>query len=360
VRSAFLRAEIREDTLLPGYFFHGEETFHARQFLRDLRSALISPDVQGLSLERFDLATTPWRDILDGARTMPFFFSPWRILLVEIDDSEYEDLTRTEEKILKEYFAAPTSRTILLVVFAGKIRKTGALYKTLTSLPKASVLVKEMKILKGPDLFGWVEEKATTLEKRVSSEAVDRLLELAGSDLQRLDNEVEKLATFIGDKAMIELADVDQLLTGVKDFEGWALSDRLEKADLEGCLTILHSLFTEGARPEQVVGIISGYFKSVLLAKAYLRESRPRLDIFQEFKPKVKTSWSNYQKIFRDFFAPVDGLSWTTLNRLIAGLQNVDLQIKTTDASKTTLLESFVADYCRLRKAGRITSPGRG
>ena len=73
---------IREDKLSPCYVFYGEETYFADKFVRDLRKVLLSPDGETLHLEKFDLAETRWAEILDVARTAPFFFAPWRILLV--------------------------------------------------------------------------------------------------------------------------------------------------------------------------------------------------------------------------------------------------------------------------------------
>ena len=78
-----LGEDLREDRLLPGYFFYGEETYLAHQFVRQLTDTLIAPDAQGFNLERFNLENSRWADIIDLARTIPFFFSPWRIVAVE-------------------------------------------------------------------------------------------------------------------------------------------------------------------------------------------------------------------------------------------------------------------------------------
>jgi len=286
MRSALFDREIREENLAAGYFFHGEEFFQAHQFIRDLQRELASPDDQGVGLERFSLPATPWRDILDVARTMPFFFSPWRLLIVEIEgekkdnkkddkkDNKREDLTAPEMKILKEYFAAPAPKTILIVLFAGKIRKTKPLYKVFSSLPPSAVVVKELKALKEGALFVWVEAKATALGKRISSGAIDRLIEVTSSDLYRLDNELEKLATYTADKKLIEETDVNLLSAGLKDFDNWELTNCLEKADFEKSLTVLNSLFAENCKPQYILGILAGFFRDILLAKTWLREKK--------------------------------------------------------------------------------------
>jgi DNA polymerase III subunit delta len=351
MRSALLNREIREENLSAGYFFHGEEFFQAHQFIRDLRRELASPDDQDVDLERFSLSVTPWRDILDVARTMPFFFSPWRLLIVEIEDDDEEDLTASEMKILKEYFAAPTSKTIVIILFAGKIRKTKPLLKFFSSLPPTAVVVKELKALKDGALFAWVEAKVTALGKRASPETIDRLIEVTSSDLYRLDNELEKLATYAGDKKLIEEADVNRLSAGLKDFDHWELTNCLEKADFEKSLTVLNSLFAENYAPQYILGILASFLRDILLAKTWLREKKDRREIFRELRPQISETYvSLYRAKFKDLFDLVERLSLKEINFLIARLEQVDLKIKTTDASAQALFEAFISEYCRLRK----------
>jgi DNA polymerase-3 subunit delta len=361
VRSLLLGREIREESLPAGFLLFGEDGSLAREFLRELRAALSPPDSPGVALERFDLDETPWRDILDIARTMPFLFSPWRLLVVEIDGEEHEDLTKVEARMLDEYFAAPTDRTLVLVIAAGKVRKTSALYKTFAALPESAVTIKEMKAIKGENLVGWLDERLVALGKRAGSDVLDRLVDAAGGDLAGLANELEKLATYVGDKKSIDIADVDAVASGAKEFEFWALSDALEKGDLRTAFAVIDGEFAEGAAAPQVLGSVAAVLKNLLLAKALLREKRERREIFKIIRPNINENWRNlFQKKLGEFFAAVDSLSFGDLGRLIAELRSADLKIKTTDVSGRTLIESFVAEYCRRRKAGGITSPGRG
>jgi DNA polymerase-3 subunit delta len=358
VRSLLLGHEIREESLPAGFLLFGEDGSLAREFLRELRAALSPPDSPGAALDRFDLDETRWRDILDVARTMPFLFSPWRLLVVEIDGAEHEDLTKVEARMLGEYFAAPTERTLVIIIAAGKVRKTSTLYKTLSALPASAVLIKEMKAVKGENLIGWLDERLASLGKRAGSDVLERVIAAAGGDLAGAANELEKLATYIGNKKTIEIADVDAVTVGAKEFVFWALSDALEKGDLRTALEVIGSEFAEGTAAPMMLGSVAAFLKNLLLAKALLRENRDRREILKIVKPKVPEH--KYQKALPQFFAAVDNLSSRDISRLIAELRSADLKIKSSDVSGQTLIESFVADCCRLRKAERVTSPGRG
>jgi DNA polymerase-3 subunit delta len=262
--------------------------------------------------------------------------------------------------MLGDYFAAPTDRTLVLVIAAGKLRKTSALYKTFSALPESAVLIKEMKALTGKGLAAWLEEKLVVLGKRAGTDVVKRLLESAGGDLAGLANELEKLASYVGDKKSIDIADVEAVTVGAKEFKFWALSNALEKGDLSNALEVIAADFADGAEAPMVLGSVAAFLKNLLLAKALLRENQDRRETFRIAKPTIHENYTFFQDSFRQFFSAVDSLSSRDLGRLIAELRSADLKIKTSDVSGRTLIESFVADYCRLRKAGRVTSPGRG
>src|SRR4030067_2172439 len=152
--------EIREDRLAAGYVFCGEEDYLAEEFIRRLKRALTSPDTQGFNLERFDLAGMRWPDIIDTPRTAPFFFSPWRIVVVRAVEENREGkegregkesskkLSSLDETIIREYFRSPAARTVLVVVITGRAKKTHPLVKFFDSLPRAAVVLREVKPLK--------------------------------------------------------------------------------------------------------------------------------------------------------------------------------------------------------------------
>jgi DNA polymerase-3 subunit delta len=221
-----------------------------------------------------------------------------------------------------------------------------------SSLPKSVVSMRELKVLKGESLFTWVDEKLAVLGKRASSESIDRLLEMTGNNLQQLDSELEKLATYVGDKKLIDVADVNLLSVGVREFEGWALSDSLELGDYEECLKIIYKRFQEGDKPElAVLYQISNHFRDLLLVKSLLREKTDRREIFREVRPSILETYGDlYRRKFRSLFGAIERITHKDLVRWITRLEQLDLKLKTTDASPQALFESFIFDYCRPRK----------
>ena len=163
------------------------------------------------------------------------------------------------------------------------------MFRLFSSLPSSLVYVKELKPLKNRALFTWMERKLATLGKRATHDAMARLAELAGNNLGRMDNEIEKISTFIGDKKIVELDDVNAVSGWIKSFFEWEILDNLEKADYEKGLIVLDNLFKESMRPEFILGLVAKFFRDVFLAKLWLREKeKDKKAIFKELKPQIQ------------------------------------------------------------------------
>lgn len=355
--SFLLGQDIDEKTLVPCYFFHGEETFLTEEFIQELKEFLISPEVQDYNIERFNLDDHSWVEIIDLARTIPFFLSAWRIIAVEIFKGRGESLSTSEKSVLNDYFDSHSNQTVIVVIFSGRLRKNSALFRFFSSLPKRHVYVKELRPLRQQALLAWMDRRLTALGKTATVEAKKRIEELVGSDLRTVNNELEKLVTFVGENNIIELDDVNQVSGWARTFFEWEMQDSLEKAEFEKSLIVLNSLFKEGIRPEFIVGIVVRFYREILLAKLWLKEKdRDRKDIFRQLKPHIHEGYGTfYRNKFQEFFALVEKLSMEELKYYLEELGKIDLRIKTSDASAQTLLESFLYDYCRLRKQGGAT-----
>jgi len=355
--ASFQGKEIKEETLVPCYFFYGEETFLAWEFVTGLKEALISPDVPDYNVERFDLEDSSWAEIIDSARALPFFISPWRIIVVEVPKGKKESLSSREETILKDYFSSPPSKTVIVIVFSEKIKKNTSLFKFFSSLSSAVVSLKELRPLKDRALFAWMDKKFLSQGKTAAPEAKIKLQELTGNDLRRVGNEIEKLITFAGEKKVIELDDVNQVTGWVKTFFEWEIADSLGKADFEQSLIVLNNLFKEGVKPEYILGSMARFFRDIFLAKLSLKEkSMDKKAIFKEVRPHIHEKFGSfYTDKLNEFFSLVEKFSMRDLNQVLAELEEIDLKMKTTSLTPQTLLESFLYGYCSPRKRGRIT-----
>jgi len=340
----------------PCYFLFGEETYLAEEFIREIKTELISPEDQDYNIEKFNLENDSWMEILDLARTVPFFFSSRRIIVVNIPMSKAARLSPNQEKILREYLSAPSSHTIMVIILAGRVRKSARILKIFSSFPSSAVSMMELKPLKTKALFIWIDKELLSLGKGATSDAKARLVELIGNDLARIHHEIEKIAAYVGEKKVIERDDVNSVSGWIKSFYEWEVGDSLEKADYEKGLLVLDSLFRESVRPEYILGLVAKFFRDIFLAKLWLKEQEmDKKAIFATLKPQIKERFGNfYTTKFREFFLLVDKFPMKVLKHLLAELEQIDLKIKTSDLSAQTMLEGFLFDYCQFRRKKKV------
>ncbi len=378
--SPVLGAELREDSLVAGYFFYGEETYLADQFVDQARQTLAASAGEDLPVDRYELGEARWPDIIDTARTMPFLFQAWRLMVVRVPerrpgaekggwrkgDGEAEEgkgarfLGEADQKLLRAYFADPPARTTLVVIMPGKIRKNDSAVRFFLSLGQNAVLVKEVKPLYARELRPWLDRKAQSVGKSLTEAAKDRLIEVVGSDLRLLTNEVEKLAVFVGDKRGIDEDDVNESTGWLRSFETYELDDVLTAGDFGRAVVVLDKLFAANERPETILYRLATFFRNILTAQVRLRErTMSRDEIFQHFFPYIKPSQGDfYRTKMAGFFSAVDGLSRSDLNAVLRALQRADASIKSSDVDAQTVLEVFLKEYGLLR--GRRTATSRG
>jgi DNA polymerase-3 subunit delta len=348
-----------EKTVKAGYLFFGGDLYEADQFLGRLKAGLTGDDGQAASEERFDPAVTCWRDVFDAARAMPFFFSPWRIMVVALSKADQADLTDDEAAVLKEFFADPTPRTVLFVLCPGPL-KSKPLYKLFAALPKERAAVEEMEPLKGRPLFEWVEREATRLGARMSTDAIDGLMDMVGSDQRALGSELEKLFVYVGERKKIEAADVQALSDGERDVPVFELTDALEQGDLSRALGLLDRLMPEGANGGPTLGLLAGFLRDLLLARIGLRQGRERREIFREIRPNIKEHYGFYAEKLRAFFGVAEALTDETMARLAGDLERLDVRLKSTDSDAKALFEAFICDFGRAVRRPGPTSRPRG
>ena len=355
--SYLFNKELKEGNIFPCYFFWGEETYLGDQFIRHLNESLISPDNQEYTIEKLRLSENSWPEIIDIICMIPVFFSPWRIIAIEIPENRKESLSSNDKKLLSNYFSSPLSRTTIVIIYQGKLKKKDSLLKFFTSVDPSVVCTKELKALNDRSLFIWMDRKLSVEDKVLSPEAKKRLAEVKGNDLRGLDNELEKLVAYVDKRKVIELDDVNQLSGWTKTSFEWELSNSLEKGDFEQSLLVLNTLFKEGVRQEYIIGIIARFFRDIMLAKIWLKDrSRDRKSIYGELRPHITEKFGTfYRTKFTEFFSLVERISLRELNDILVELRRIDLLVKTTGVNCRTYIERFLFGFCFSGKRGKVT-----
>jgi DNA polymerase-3 subunit delta len=106
-------------------------------------------------------------------------------------------------------------------------------------------------------------ESGVTIERA----AAQLLSESTNADLARMRTEIEKLATYAGDRKVIARRDVEALVVSEKRYTVWQLSEMLANGERARALTFLESLLNEGEQPVAIVGAMAWMYRKLLEAQ---------------------------------------------------------------------------------------------
>jgi DNA polymerase-3 subunit delta len=185
---------------------------------------------------------------------------------------------------------------VRLLISAGKVDKRKTFYKTLDKIGMVETLAGW-----SVDDRDWAERAEAAAQtavrarqKEISGEALGELVNRVGPNPRQLDNEVEKLCLYAGDRKRIEVADVAAVCTRNKAARAFALGDALGDRDLPRLLRRLDEelweVKTDSQRSE--IGLLYGLISKVramLLLKEMLREGwiKPEMD-YNRFKAQLE------------------------------------------------------------------------
>ena len=140
----------------------------------------------------------------------------------------------------------------------------------------------------------WARKAIRARQKEISDEALAELISRVGPNARQLDNEIEKLSLYVGDRKEIEFDDVATICTRNKTARAFALGDALGDRDLPRLLRRLDEALWEVKLDPQKseIGLLYGLISKVramLLLKEMLREGwvKPDMD-YNRFKAQLE------------------------------------------------------------------------
>jgi DNA polymerase-3 subunit delta len=187
-------------------------------------------------------------------------------------------------------------QNVRLLISAGKVDKRKTFFKALDKIGSVESLA-GLSV----DDKDWIEraEVAARMgirehKKEISGEALSELVSRVGPNARQLENEIEKLSAFTGDRTKIEFADVATICSRNKTARAFALGDALGDRDLPRLLKRLDEELWETKFDSQKseIGLLYGLISKVramLLLKEMLREGwlKPAND-YNNFKSQLE------------------------------------------------------------------------
>ncbi|HEX2910307.1 MAG TPA: DNA polymerase III subunit delta [Chloroflexia bacterium] len=255
------------------YLFYGEDQFSLNEELQKLKSDNISPEVADFNFVKLDALKSGFTvdDVLNNADAYPFLSDKRLVVVTSLIGklaksaaAEERAASRAATKAARTRSAtatqAPTTPrerfldflnrvpvTTILVLVEDKVDKRDAIYKAIDKLGA----VREFEPPKDWALEKWINERAVSDQIKLDRRVAPLLREYLGSDLYRLENELQKLAAYAGEGQAVTPEMVEMMTAEVQDTAVWTLTDALSRSDLRGSLATLNRLRKESTESTQ-------------------------------------------------------------------------------------------------------------
>ncbi len=156
---------------------------------------------------------------------------------------------------------------VRLLISADKVDKRKSFYKTLNKIGAVETFAgwSENDRDWAGQAESWARQQLRAQQKEISEDAVAQLVAYTGPNARQLNNEVEKLIVFVGEKRRIDLKDVESISTRNKQARAFALGDALGDRNLTALLRALDeelwAMKTDNKKSE--IGMLYGLISKV-------------------------------------------------------------------------------------------------
>lgn len=273
----------------------------------------VEEDARPFDWAVFELEQQSVSDVLSAARTLPWMSSRRWI---------YVKKAGVGAEALEAYVKAPSPRTVLVLEVDRKPRGW-------PSLPA-------VEITEPVDAVRWLVRKARNEGYELEPAAAQALAELVGDDLLKLQSELEKQILRNLQTRRIGLDSVVEMTLHGREYETFALVEKIARRETREALVILNRLFDSGAAAPQILALLYWVFRRLVVAREMLETGKSFHQIVRELK-----IWS-----YKNREADLRRQSIAFLERTMIRLQEMDRLSKTTGTDPRLLLERLVVDTC--------------
>lgn len=241
----------------PIFVVYGPERFLVTQALATVSGVVLGSSEESMGPVRFQGPEAALAAVLDELSTLPFL-AKRRLVIVE----EAEAFVTRHRQALEEYVEKP-SRSGVLVLVPTSWRSNTRLAKAVDKIGTAI----ECAELKPYEVERWVARRASQqYRKKLPPEAAALLVELAGTELGVVDQEVAKLAVYVGERGEIGAEDVDRLVAGSRVESVWKIMDALAAKRVDEALALLDRLLLAGEDPHAILGALGSQLRKLAAA----------------------------------------------------------------------------------------------
>ena len=281
--------DIKKGHTKPMYFLMGNEPYYIDGISKYIEENVLTDAEKGFNqmvLYGRDISVD---DIVSNAKRFPMMAEK-QVIIVK----EAQDLSRTIENLLA-YAQNPQPTTILVLCY--KYKTLDKRKKLVKAIAETGVIFESKKLYENqvPD---WIKRVLAGKGYTITPKAAQMLVEFLGTDLSKVNNELEKLQLILKPGEQITPQIIEENIGISKDFNNFELQNAIGAKDIKKAFAIIQ-YFAQNPKNNPLlmtVALLYSFFTKLLKyhALSNKREAAKVLGVNPYFVKDYQTAARNY------------------------------------------------------------------
>ncbi len=289
----------------------GEEPYYIDRISDHIAQNLLSEEEKGFNQMVLYGKDTSVDEIVGSAKRYPMM-SDFQVLIVK----EAQHLSRTIEQ-LESYVLNPQPTTVLVICYKyKKLDKRKKLYK---AVQRNGELFESKKLYEN-QVSEWIRRTLKGKGYRIEPKAAMLLVEFLGTDLSRINNELDKLTLIVPSTEEINSTHIEEHIGFSKEFNNFELKKAIGERNIAKATQII-DYFANNPKENPFVVTVTmlNTFFSQLLRYHGLKDHSPK---------SVASALSINPYFVSEFTIAARNYPMKSVSQLISGLRDLDLKGK--------------------------------
>ncbi len=317
-----LLTALKKKKIAPAYFLHGKEQFLVEKYMQAILDHALTPGDEDFNLDLLYGNETEGSQIVNTAMAFPMMADRRVVIVKNIHLVKDPGLD-----LLIKYLKKPSSTTCLVLSSASKekkrLRDIAKLCDELECSP-----IKDYKI---PE---WIKEYLKGKHLKITEEALRFLHGHAGSSLQNISSEIDKIVLNLDNKDLIDIGDVEAVVGISKQYNVFELCDRVGHKDIVNSIHIVNQLIQLGEAPGMIISQLARHFQRLIILKELKADRKSNDDIAKVIKC--------HPFFVKNYTQQANKFDWVQINKVFKLLLETDVELKSSRQKPILLLELFL------------------
>ncbi|MEQ6099985.1 DNA polymerase III subunit delta [Staphylococcus saccharolyticus] len=296
----------------------------------------LGQDKDDFNYVKFNMYETELTPIIEEILTLPFFSDKKAIVVknayVFTGEKVSKDPNHNPDQFIEFIEKYDGDNLIVFEVYHNKLDERKKLTKTL----KKNSQFKKIEQMSEEEIKKWIQQKLHENFKDIKRDAIDLFVELTGINFNIVLQELDKLILFIGDRSIINKADVNLIINRSLEQNVFLLTEYIQKGEKEQAIKLVNDLITMKEEPIKLLALITSnyrlYYQSKILSqKGYSGQQIAKTVNAHPYRVKLALNQARHYEL-------------DSLLNIINSCAETDYKLKSSYMDKQLILDLFILE----------------